>query len=277
MSHIVACPSCQNPLRVADQLVGQQVRCPTCQTIFQPALPTAVPSPAAVPSMGLDDVPLQRTNGETLPTSAGVPLEPEPRPKVWGAVEVNSSPPPNAPPPQRVPARERPPERDDLDRRPPRRRYRDYDDDDRPRRRRWSGEGLPHRGGLVLTMGILSLCFAVFPPLGLVMGIVAWVMAAGDLSKIRSGEMDPEGQSMTNGGHVCGILGTIASLLLLLFFGTIFLVVYTAVQNTSSPPPPPPQIRPAGPQRKWEQRLQPGPRAYNEPAAPASDSLPAHC
>jgi hypothetical protein len=293
MSHIVACPSCQNPLRVADQLVGQQVRCPTCQTIFQPAIPApaTAPTPAALPSMGLDEAPSARANTDTLPTSPGVPLETEPRPKAWGAVEVNSSPPPNAPPPQRVPPRERGPERDDRDRRPsrqrppdpdewerrpPRRMYRDDDDYDRPRRRRWHGEGMPHRGGLVLTMGILSLCFAFVPPLGLVLGICAWVMGAGDLGKIRSGEMDPEGQSMTNGGHVCGILGTIGSLLLLLFFGTIFLMIYTAVQNTSSPPPPPQQFRP-GPGRRMEQRLLPGPRAYNEPAAPARDPLVAHC
>jgi hypothetical protein len=267
MSHIVACPKCQNPLRVADQLVGQQVRCPTCQTIFQPA----IPAPAAVPSMGLDEVPQEPAVADTLPTSAGVPLESEPRPRLLGAVEVNSAPPANAPPPQRVPPRERPPEPDEWERRPPRRMYRDDDDYDRPRRRRWSGEGMPHRGGLVLTMGVLSLCFAFIPPLGLVMGIVAWVMGAGDLSKIRRGEMDPEGQSMTNGGYVCGILGTIGSVLLLLFFGTIFLTVYTAVQSTNSPPPPPPQIRPVGPNRKMELRLLPEPRAYIEPEAPARE------
>src|SRR5262249_6227465 len=205
-------------------------------------------------SMALDDIPLQRI--EDAPSDDADPaLEPAAKPKMWGAVEVNNAPPPNAPPPQRVPPRERPDgdrdyrddRDDDWDRRPRRRRrYRDDDDDaDRSPRGRWRGDGQPPRGGLILTLGIMSLCFAaIFAPLGLLTGILAWVMGAGDLKKIRRGEMDPEGQSQTSGGHICGILGTVGSLLLLALFGMIFLTIWTAVDNSYSPRPPPPTVRP---------------------------------
>jgi len=222
MSQIVNCPSCRNPLRVSDELLGGEVRCPTCRTIFQPAAaaaPAGVP-PAVAPSLSLDDE----------------PEEAKPRPQAWGAVEIDSSPPPNAPSPQRVPPRDPPSgDPDDWERRPPRRRsYEDdyddrprrryYDDEDRPRRHsRWRGDGDPHRGPLILTLGILSLCFAIVAPLGLCMGIFAWAMGASDLDRMRRGELDPDGQSLTSGGQVCGILGSIASVLILLLYALAFM------------------------------------------------------
>ncbi len=58
----------------------------------------------------------------------------------------------------------------------------------------------PHRGGLILTFGILGiLCCVPF-------GIAAWVMGASDLSEIRAGRMNPEGESMTRVGMILGIV-----------------------------------------------------------------------
>jgi hypothetical protein len=65
----------------------------------------------------------------------------------------------------------------------------------------------PHRGGMVLTFGILGLLCC--GPLG----IVAWVMGASDLREIREGKMDPSGRGLTQGGM---ILGIIASVILIL-------------------------------------------------------------
>jgi len=61
----------------------------------------------------------------------------------------------------------------------------------------------PHRGTLILVLGILSL--VVCAPLG----IVAWVMGNGDLKQIDAGGMDPSGRPLTNAGRICGIIGTI--------------------------------------------------------------------
>ncbi len=61
----------------------------------------------------------------------------------------------------------------------------------------------PHRGVLVLVLGILSL--SVCAPLG----IAAWVMGKNDLAAMRDGLMDRSGQPETSTGYVLGILGTI--------------------------------------------------------------------
>lgn len=61
----------------------------------------------------------------------------------------------------------------------------------------------PHRGGLILTFGLLGvLCCMPF-------AIVAWVMGAADLKEIRAGRMDPSGQGMTQAGMIIGMIWTI--------------------------------------------------------------------
>jgi len=61
----------------------------------------------------------------------------------------------------------------------------------------------PHRGTLILVLGILGL--VVCGPLG----IAAWVMGNGDLKEMDAGAMDPSGRSTTNAGRICGIIATI--------------------------------------------------------------------
>ena len=53
----------------------------------------------------------------------------------------------------------------------------------------------PHRGVLILVLGILSLtvCGILAP--------FAWVMGNTDLEKMRAGQMDPSGEGLTQ-GHV---------------------------------------------------------------------------
>lgn len=64
---------------------------------------------------------------------------------------------------------------------------------------------LPHRGGSILTLGIMSLfCNFLMIP-----GIVAWVGGVSDLKKISAGQMDPSGRGTTQAGMITGIFGTI--------------------------------------------------------------------
>ena len=71
----------------------------------------------------------------------------------------------------------------------------------------------PHRGGLVLTLGILGLfCFCGMP-----FGIAAWVMGASDLGEIRRGRMDPSGQSTTQVGMILGIISVALAVVGFLF------------------------------------------------------------
>jgi hypothetical protein len=81
-------------------------------------------------------------------------------------------------------------------------------------RRDWE----PHRGTLVLVLGILSLAMFFFP-LAFPLGIAAWVMGQSDLRKMRTNQMDPAGKGSTEAGWICGIIGTILSLIPLLCCG----------------------------------------------------------
>jgi flagellar basal body-associated protein FliL len=62
------------------------------------------------------------------------------------------------------------------------------------------------RGGLILTMGILSIVF-----LWIFTGIPAWVMGKRDLTRIRRGEISPNQKGLTQSGMILGILGTFLS------------------------------------------------------------------
>ncbi|MBC8308942.1 MAG: DUF4190 domain-containing protein [Planctomycetes bacterium] len=64
----------------------------------------------------------------------------------------------------------------------------------------------PHRGTMILVFGIMSLIVCM--PLG----IIAWVMANGDLKKMNAGEMDPEGRGNTQAGKICGIISVCLAL-----------------------------------------------------------------
>ena len=54
----------------------------------------------------------------------------------------------------------------------------------------------PHRGGLVLTLGILGIAanFCGIP------GILAWIFGASDLKQMKAGTMDREGEGPDQGG-----------------------------------------------------------------------------
>ncbi len=64
----------------------------------------------------------------------------------------------------------------------------------------------PHRGTLILVLGILSL--VVCGPLG----IFAWIMGSSDLKEMDAGIMDPSGRGNTQAGKICGMITTILML-----------------------------------------------------------------
>src|SRR5262245_46758655 len=142
MPEIVNCPQCERKLKVPDTLLGKSVKCPTCGVTF-----TA------------------EAAGGTAPPS--YPPEPERQ------IRSREEPPPSRqreePPPSR---RSRRQDEDDYED--------DYDDRPRKRSRRSRGGGgggylQPHRGGLILTLGILSFFFAP-----LILGPIAWIMGNND-------------------------------------------------------------------------------------------------
>ena len=59
----------------------------------------------------------------------------------------------------------------------------------------------PHRGGIVLVLGILG--FVMGCP---IFSLMAWVMGSADLREMRAGRMDRSGEGITQVGHIFGAL-----------------------------------------------------------------------
>jgi len=78
----------------------------------------------------------------------------------------------------------------------------------------------PHRGVLILVLGILGLVACCF------CAPFAWYMGSQDLAEIDAGRMDPEGRQMTQIGMILGMvavglwgLGIIIQIVLVVFAG----------------------------------------------------------
>lgn len=188
MNEIIQCPSCQRKLTLPETLMGQDVQCPTCGATF------------------------------TAKASGG---------SAWSSPSASPEPPQREAPRYDEDDRERRrPRYDEDDRERRRPRYDEYDDDygdDYGARRTRRRDVVPHRGGTILTMGILSLVIC-----GLIFGPIAWVMGNTDLTEIRAGRMDPEGEGLTRAGQICGMIGTILTIVVLCIYLAIFVLAVGA-------------------------------------------------
>lgn len=229
MSIIADCQSCGRKLRVPDELLGRAVKCPTCGKEFEaradtaPALQVVSETNAAAPAPPplLEEEPAEDTKhcrgcGRTLPRAAQrcPHCDEDLRGSGAGRRPWESDPPPS------------------------------YDSGrpwDQPALRR---DCEPERGGLILTLGILSL---FLPLLGPVLGITALVMAIGDMRNMRLGQMDPRGMNATQAGMICGIIGTVLEGFLSLCCGFCLL---GAIVPAAAPPPPAPPPRPVPPPKR---------------------------
>jgi lysine biosynthesis protein LysW len=100
---------------------------------------------------------------------------------------------------------------------PPRPRYDDYDRGRGgypPPRRYGRGpdpyaDPLPHRGGVILALGLAGMLLSCVPIAGWVLGGIALSMANTDLPRMDRGYMDRDGRGLTVGGQVCAIIAVI--------------------------------------------------------------------
>ena len=81
----------------------------------------------------------------------------------------------------------------------------------------------PHRGTLILVLGILSLTVC-----GIFTGIPAWIMGKSDLAKIKAGQMDPEGAGSAKAGMICGMINCILTLVCGGFYLVMMIIVIIA-------------------------------------------------
>jgi len=70
---------------------------------------------------------------------------------------------------------------------------------------------IPHRGGLVLAMGILGWLFCP------VLGPFAWAMGSADLREMRAGSMDSGGSATTQIGMILGAVQTVLLIIIVAF------------------------------------------------------------
>jgi hypothetical protein len=141
-----------------------------------------------------------------------------------------------------LPRSSRPPaDADDRPRSPRQVRHVDDEDeyDDRPSRRRPRDRRYltPHRGTLILILGILALIPVHGMALTLVLGPIAWIMGNNDLKEMRAGRMDPEGESQTSTGRICGMIATILGLIgvvVALFFLCLWFAVFVGIMGAAA-------------------------------------------
>ncbi len=129
---------------------------------------------------------------------------------------------PNAPPPSppsAVPDWQAPPARG------PRRAYEEdagYGDEPARLRR----PTVPHRGGMILALGIVGL--VMMPCLTIVCGPMAWVMGSTDLAEIRAGRMDRAGEGLTQAGRILGIISTVLMIVMVVCYCLFFMLMIAA-------------------------------------------------
>ncbi len=222
---LVSCPSCSRKLRVADELAGQPLRCPSCDTTFDaPVAAESTPS-----SVQTEPSPTTRKS----PPAGAKRGDHEPCPSCGASIPAAL---------MRCPECRAELEPADADGVP-------WEDEGNVRR-----DSEPHRSGLVLTLGIISICIfplafmcsifgIIFHVIGAGLGIASWRMGAGDVKKMRAGSMDPAGQSSTQAGMICGIVGTIlcglGALGLLLLIGFYAYLLAIILPNVAKMAPPP--------------------------------------
>jgi hypothetical protein len=273
-----------------DEFLGKKVRCARCSTVFEAQDSAAVP-PAAAPRPAGIDMDLSLDDPDDRPRPAA-PRGSRP----VGAVEIDmtldsgspsgagspASPPESEPAPPERSEKQQSPDLGDKIRCPVcrrsneqaarrcyhcgerlrsggRTRYPDrdeYDDDHGFRRRRRDTE--PHRGGVVLAMGIISLVgIVVIPVVPIIFGIIGWVMGHSDLRKMRNNQMDNEGEGTTRAGWICSIIGTLLNGTMMLlccgFYGFIIMAATNAPRTTrtwTAPPVPAKAVQP----KDWNAR-----------------------
>jgi len=93
------------------------------------------------------------------------------------------------------------------------------------------------RGGVVLALGILSIVLGGGCGIGIILGIIAWIMGNNDLKEIDQGTMDPSGRGTVQAGKICGVIGTILGGLYIVIglIYVLFVFVILAAGAASNP------------------------------------------
>jgi hypothetical protein len=210
MAEFVTCPTCGSKVLTADSLLGRHVRCVGCGDRFLAspdspvaeavAAPAALAPPRAAPRYDADDEDDDDGEWPFCPGCGRRVSWREPDCPHCGEEFEDEEPRP-APP---------------L-----------FVDVALPTRR----DGEPHRGGLLLTLAVLSaiagaLSGCVFGFSALVsipLGAAVWALASRDLRRMADGSVDPRGIAQTRHARSAAIAGVLFGVL----FGGIYLLIWS--------------------------------------------------
>jgi hypothetical protein len=213
-----ACPACSKGLKAQDSAAGVKIACPACGHPFH--IPERAP-PAPAPSIRRSPA-----QGTTCPGCGRfISLGPEEWSLTIECAQCDTRFRPDGaltPPPPRVPVSVPP---------PPMPAAAAYTPAPGPS----SGPPTlrPHRGTLVLMLGIVSVVLLPF------LGPLAWRLGHKDLQAMHDGEMDPNGMDLTNYGKRMGMFATISMFICVILF--LFLPQYL-LSLLSSHQPSMPQL-----------------------------------
>ena len=218
MSIDTICQGCARKLRVADKFAGKKARCPDCKTVY------VVPAKRESSHEVREETPASSVSPEqwTLRTETGDEYGPvaksvldawlsqgritsrcfvrredsssyQPAAAIYSSLQ-GSSPSPAQRNPYVAPQAS-------------------------PQSMNAGAHVTPHRGGVVLALGICALVFnlCLVPCIGGLPGIIAWYMGNSDLKAMNRGDMDPEGRGLTQVGMTLGIINIALSVLCLSF------------------------------------------------------------
>ncbi len=57
-------------------------------------------------------------------------------------------------------------------------------------------------------------------------------MGKNDLAKIKAGQMDPEGEGITKGGMICGMINCILTLVVFVGLGLLIIIITVFAENS---------------------------------------------
>ncbi len=199
MPMTIHCCHCGGMLQLHDEDAGKKIQCPMCSRAFTVHFGDETTSPApSMPNLELssDNAPLSRFHPsmEAEQSSSIVKLDAE-----------RLAPPPNSDPKHGA-------------RRSPRSVPGEEDD----------SAVSPHRGSLVLTLGILSLVFAWCPIAGWILSSHAMRIGSHDIEAMRKGTRDRYDNGMTQSGRILGHIGAIVSSFVAIFLGWMLFMYLTS-------------------------------------------------
>jgi hypothetical protein len=236
------CTECGKQLRVGDEYAGQRARCPSCGNIYTVPRDDGAPSESDSP----DQAPLPTdTNGDHVPGEVDRWFMQTPEGRVYGPVSRSQldqwvregrvdedcqlrlgeqSPWQWASQVYGILGYAAAPEVGPGN---PFAGGQMVRPDEGPGRRATQQTGYvqPHRGGLVLALGILA--WAISCP---ILGIAAWWLGNEDLRTMAQGRMDSSGRGVTQAGRVLGMINSLLwiALITVMFFCFALAVVLRA-------------------------------------------------